>query len=232
MVAAVLAGPPSGCSWEALWLFLPSPTRPIILAPKLERRFLSSSSSSLRPSEQMSPPTLDDLVMGAPAGGLRGGGAQARSAWGRGRRRGAAARRRRADVGPSDWSLAYLDVPAASSSSSSTDSLFCRTAPPSASPTTSCVPSDPKSTDWPSARLSRPIGEQHADGSVREETDRRGRAHAGHAPHAWPHRCHGDPSRSHLILEAERTSADTSLTSLSDDFRDRPSLTWRRTQAR
>lgn len=58
---------PSGLSWEALWLFFPSPTIPIILAPKLERRFLSSSSSSFRPSEQISPPTLDDFVMGAPA---------------------------------------------------------------------------------------------------------------------------------------------------------------------
>lgn len=134
-------------------------------------------------------------------------------------------------MGPSDWSLAYLDVPAASSSSSSTDSLFGRTAPPSASPTTSCVPSDPKSTDRPSAWLSRPIGQQHADGSVQEETDRRGCAHAGHAPHTWSNRCRGDPSRSHLILEAERTSTETSLTSLSDDFRDRLSLTWRRTQA-
>lgn len=38
--------------------------------------------------------------------------------------------------------------------------------------------------------------------------------------------------RSHLIREAERTSADmadASLTSLSDDFKDRLSLIWRRT---
>lgn len=43
---------------------------------------------------------------------------------------------------------------------------------------------------------------------------------------------HGDSTRAHLIREAERTSADmadTSLTSLSDDFRDRLSLIWRRT---
>lgn len=42
----------------------------------------------------------------------------------------------------------------------------------------------------------------------------------------------GDSGRSHLIREAERTSADTadtSLTSLSDDFKDRLSLIWRRT---
>lgn len=56
---------PSGLSWEALWLFFPSPTIPIILAPKLERRFLSSSSSSFLPNEQISPPTLDDFVRGA-----------------------------------------------------------------------------------------------------------------------------------------------------------------------
>lgn len=60
---------PSGLSWEALWLFFPSPTIPIIFAPKLERRFLSSSSSSFLPNEQISPPTLDDFVRGAPVAG-------------------------------------------------------------------------------------------------------------------------------------------------------------------
>lgn len=39
------------------------------------------------------------------------------------------------------------------------------------------------------------------------------------------------PDAPHLILEAERTSTDTSLTSLSDDFKDRLSLIWRRTHA-
>lgn len=59
---------PSGLSWEALWLFFPSPTIPIILAPKLERLFLSSSSSSFLPSEQISPPTLEDFCRGPDAG--------------------------------------------------------------------------------------------------------------------------------------------------------------------
>lgn len=54
---------PSGSSWDVLWLFFPSPTMAAIFAPKLERLFLSSSSSSFLPSEHMSPPTLELLVM-------------------------------------------------------------------------------------------------------------------------------------------------------------------------
>lgn len=65
------------------------------------------------------------------------------------------------------WSVAYFDVSGAASSSSSpssTDWLFCRMAPPSVSPTTSCAPSDPKSADWPSTWLFQPMRRrQHAD---------------------------------------------------------------------
>lgn len=69
---------------------------------------------------------------------------------------------------------AYLDVSGAASSTSSpssTESLFCRMAPPTVSPTTSCAPSDPdpKSSDWPSTWLCQPMGRQrHADRNMQK----------------------------------------------------------------
>lgn len=60
------------------------------------------------------------------------------------------------------WSVAYFEGSGSTSCPSSTDSLFCSVALPSAAPTPSCVSSDPvpNSTDWPSrasARLSQPV---------------------------------------------------------------------------